>query len=178
MKTHVQQWESENWSDLRNRTWNLEIDYKPYPAIRHLDPDPVLRAVRQQKNMSIVGTHQELRYLLGKYRLFITTKATSTVSWIVATGKPLLFIDHYCHARLSEDAKDAFSESFFLFDQRDVDFELRLKKFLKRPFDEILEEWDNKLSQRLKTIEQFFGGEQQSSRNQIFDDIKHHCLKI
>ena len=59
--------------------------------------------------MSVVGTHQELRYLLGQYRMFITTKATSTVSWIVATGKPLLFIDHYCHARLSEDARDAFS---------------------------------------------------------------------
>ena len=157
---------------------NTDIDYKPYPAIRHLDPDPVLRAVNEQKNMSVVGTHQELRYLLGQYRMFITTKATSTVSWIVATGKPLLFIDHYCHARLSEDARDAFSQSFFLFDQRDVDFELRLKKFLKRPFDEILEEWDNKLSQRLKTIEQFFGGEQESHRIQIFDDIKHHCLNI
>ena len=91
----------------------LDIDYKPYPAIRHLDPDPVLRAVNEQKNMSVVGTHQELRYLLGQYRMFITTKATSTVSWIVATNKPLLFIDHYCHARLSEDARDAFSKSFF-----------------------------------------------------------------
>ena len=68
---------------------NTDIDYKPYPAIRHLDPDPVLRAVNEQKNMSVVGTHQELRYLLGQYRMFITTKATSTVSWIVATGKPL-----------------------------------------------------------------------------------------
>ena len=44
---------------------DLDIDYKPYPAIRHLDPDPVLRAVNEQKNMSVVGTHQELRYLLG-----------------------------------------------------------------------------------------------------------------
>ena len=128
--------------------------------------------------MSVVGTHQELRYLLGQYRLFITTKATSTVSWIVATGKPLLFIDHYCHARLSEDAKDAFSESFFLFDQRDFDFESRVKTFLKRPFDEILEEWESKSVQRLQTIKQFFGGDQERNRNQIFDDIKHHCLKI
>ena len=64
------------------------IDYKPYPAIRHLDPDPS-RAVNEQKNMSVVGTHQELRYLLGQYRMFITTKATSTVSWIVAAEKPL-----------------------------------------------------------------------------------------
>jgi len=157
---------------------DLEIDYKPYPAIRQLDPDPVLRAVNEKKNMSVVGAHQELRYLLGQYRLFITTKATSTVSWIVATGKPLLFIDHYCHARLSEDARDAFSQSFFLFDQRDVDFESRLKAFLKRPFDEILEEWDSKSLQRLQTIKQFFGGERKSHRNQIFDDIKHHCLNI
>jgi hypothetical protein len=157
---------------------DLEIDYKPYPAIRQLDPDPVLRAVNEQKNMSVVGTHQELRYLLRQYRLFITTKATSTVSWIVATGKPLLFIDHYCHARLSESARDAFSHSFFLFDQRDVDFESRLKTFLKRPFDEILEEWDSKSLQRFQTIEQFFGGEQKSHRNQIFNDIKNHCLNI
>ena len=157
---------------------NLDIDYKPYPAIRYLDPDPVLRAVNKQKNMSVVGTHQELRYLLGQYRMFITTKATSTVSWIVATNKPLLFIDHYCHARLSEDARDAFSKSFFLFDQRDDDFESRLKAFLKRPFDEIFEEWDNKSSQRLQAIEQFFGGKQESQRNQIFHDIKHHCLSI
>ncbi len=157
---------------------NLDIDYKPYPAIRHLDPDPVLRAVNEQKNMSVVGTHQELRYLLGQYRLFITSKATSTVSWIVATGKPLLFIDHYCHARLSEDARYAFSQSFFLFDQRDANFESQLKMFLKRPFDEILEEWDSKSLQRLQTIEQFFGGEQERYSNQIFDDIKHHCLNI
>jgi hypothetical protein len=157
---------------------DVDIDYKPYPAIRYLDRDPVLKAVNEQKNMSVVGTHQELRYLLGQYRLFITTKATSTVSWVVATGKPLLFIDHYCHARLSEDARDAFLQSFFLFDQRDVDFESRLKTFLRRPFDEILEEWDSKSLQRSKTIEQFFGGEQERDGNQIFHDIWHHCLSI
>ena len=128
--------------------------------------------------MSVVGTHQDLRYLLGQYRMFITTKATSTVSWIVATGKPLLFIDHYCHARLSDDARDAFSQSFFLFDQQDVDFEPRLKIFLERPFGEILEEWNDKALQRLQTIEQFFCGERENHRNQIFDDIEHHCLKI
>ena len=157
---------------------DVDIDYKPYPAIRYLDRDPVLKAVDEQKNMSVVGTHQELRYLLGQYRLFITTKATSTVSWVVATGKPLLFIDHYCHARLSEDARDAFLQSFFLFDQRDVDFESRLKTFLERPFDEILEEWDSKSLQRLQTIEKFFGGQRKSRGNQIFDDIKHYCLNF
>ena len=155
---------------------DLEIDYKPYPAIRQLDPDPVLSAVRRQRNMSVVGSHQELRYLLSRYRMFITSKATSTVSWIVATGKPLVFIDHCCHARLSEPARDAFANGFFLFDQSDADFEPCLKKFLQRSFDDILEEWNSKSVQRLKTIEQFFGGVQKSDRNQIFDEIKYHCL--
>ena len=155
---------------------DLEIDYKPYPAIRQLDPDLVLNAVKRQRNMSVVGSHKELRYLLSRYRMFITTKATSTVSWIVATGKPLVFIDHYCHARLSEPARDAFANGFFLFDQSEADFELCLKKFLQRSFDDILEEWNSKSAQRFKTIEQFFGGVQKSGRNQIFDEIKCHCL--
>ena len=155
---------------------NMRIDYKPYPAIRQLDPDPVLRAVEGEQNLAVVGTHQELRYILHKYRMFITTKATSTVSWLVATGKPLVFIDHYCHARLSEECRLAFSDGFFLFDQLEVDFESRLKTFLQRPFDEILEEWESKSKHRVETINQFFGGVQKNRRGQIFDDIKHYCL--
>ena len=34
VKTHVQQWEGEDWSDLSNRTWNLEIDYKNNLLVR------------------------------------------------------------------------------------------------------------------------------------------------
>ena len=71
---------------------------------------------------------------------------------------------------------DVFANGFFLFDQSDADFELRLRKFLQRSFDDILEEWNSKSAQRLKLIEQFFGGVQKSGRNQIFDEIKFHCL--
>ena len=109
---------------------NTGIDYKPYPAIRHLDPDPVLRAVNEQKNMSVVGTHQELRYLLGQYRMFITTKATSTVSWIVATGKPLLFIDHYCHARLQKMQETHFHKASFCLISEMLTLSRVLKHFL------------------------------------------------
>ena len=155
---------------------SLAIDYKPYPSVRQFDPDPVLKAVNEQKNMSVVGTHQDLRYLLNRYKMFITTKATSTVSWIVASKRPLVFIDHYCHARLSEEARQAFAESFFLFDQLDIGFEACLKEFLQRPFDEILEEWNSKSEQRLQTIENFFGGVQGTARSDIFEDIKRYCL--
>ena len=103
--------------------------------MRQLDQDPIIEKVNAWKNMSIVGAHQDLRYMLNWYRMFITTKATSTVSWIVATRKPLIFIDHKCHARLSEEARLAFSQGFFLFDQSDPDFELDLKLNIHNTFE-------------------------------------------
>ena len=46
-----------------------------------------------------------------------------------------------------------------------------LRKSLQSSFDDILEEWNSKGSQRKKTTEQFFSGVQKSGRNKIFDDI-------
>ncbi len=34
VKTHVMRWAGEDWSDMRNMTWNLEIDYKKKLLVR------------------------------------------------------------------------------------------------------------------------------------------------
>ena len=34
VKTHVQRWKGEDWSDINNQTWNLEIDYKKNIVVR------------------------------------------------------------------------------------------------------------------------------------------------
>ena len=154
------------------------IDYKPYPAIRQLDADPVIAAVKAQSNMSVIGTHEDLRYLLDRYEMFITSKATSTVSWIVATGKPLLFIDHYCDARLSDEARQAFAAAFFLFDQSAKNFENSLKDFLQQSMADIHQQWQAKSLQRSAIIAQFFSGAQTICRRTIFDDIKDNCMNI
>ena len=155
---------------------NNIVDYKPYPAIRQLDADPVISTAIAQANMNVIGTHEDLRYLLETYRLFITSRATSTVSWLVASEKPLVFIDHYCHARLSEPAAQAFSDAFFMFDQSENDFAFRLRDFLNRPFPEIEQEWKAKSSARGEVIELFFSGKVADCRNNIFNDIKQFCL--
>lgn len=152
------------------------INYKPYPAIRQLDKDPVINAVNAKVNMNVIGAHEELRYLMESYRLFITSRATSTVSWLVASGKPLVFIDHYCQARLSDSAKQAFSEAFFLFDQSKDNFAHELRNFLNRPFSEIEYEWDMKSSARCKVIKAFFNGKVADCQNKFFNDIREFCL--
>ncbi|MDA8881832.1 hypothetical protein N9I90_03855 [Alphaproteobacteria bacterium] len=154
------------------------IDYKPYPAIRQLDADPVIAAVDSQSNMSVIGTHEDLRYLLGRYEMFITSKATSTVSWLVATGKPLVFIDHICDARLSDEARHAFGESFFLFDQATKNFENSLKDFLQQSMADIHQQWQAKSVQRSAMVTQFFRGAKTDCRRTIFDDIKDKCMNI
>ena len=71
---------------------------------------------------------------------------------------------------------NAFADGLFLFDQSDANFEYPQRKFLRRSFDDILEEWNSKSAQRIKTIEQFFGGVHKIGRYKIFDEIKNHCL--
>ena len=154
------------------------IDYKPYPAIRQLDADPVIAAVNGQANMSVIGTHEDLRYLLDRYEMFITSKATSTVSWIVATGKPLVFIDHICDARLSDEARQAFGAAFFLFDQPAKNFDNSLKNFLQQSMEDVHQQWQAKSVQRSAIIAQFFSGTQTNCRRTIFDDIKDNCMNI
>ena len=128
--------------------------------------------------MSVIGTHEDLRYLLDRYEMFITSKATSTVSWIVATGKPLLFIDHYCDARLSDKARQAFGAAFFLFDQSAKNFENSLKDFLQQSMADIHQQWQAKSLQRSEIIAQFFSGAQTICRRKIFDDIRDYCMNI
>lgn len=142
--------------DLVFSRTNKTIHYKPYPSIRQLDRDPVLASVRAHSNMKVVGAHEELRYMLSDYRMFITTRATSTVSWAVASGRPLVFIDHFCHARLSNTARKAFAEAFFFFDQNDQDFHQALAKFLNLPFAEIEAQWEEKSLYREQTLHEFF----------------------
>ena len=66
--------------DVLNRVPH-PVDYKPYPAIRYADPEPVLKIIPKLQNIHITGEHTDLRYLLHKYRIIITSRATSTISW-------------------------------------------------------------------------------------------------
>ena len=94
------------------------------------------------------------------------------------TGKPLVFIDHICDARLSDEARQAFGAAFFLFDQAAKNFENSLKDFLQQSMADIHQQWQAKSVQRSVIIAQFFSGAQTICRWTIFDDIKEKCMNI
>jgi len=152
------------------------VDYKPYPSIRLIDPDSVLARIRDCDNINIVGTHCDMRYLAGKYRLIITTKATSTVSWALMSQRPVVFIDHFCHARLSPLARKALSNGIFVFDQADTDFHRALHEFLSRSFEEIEAEWIEKSDARQKLYSGFLGPQDYEAGKHISDTISQDLM--
>jgi len=134
-----------------------KVVYKTYPSDnRYADPDPLLRTLNNAKNISIFSRSLNLRYMVRRHSVIITSRATSTVSWCLMSSKPLIFIDFPDHASLSNGARKAFAEGLFLFDYVQPDFEKSLRDLLSMPIAEIEDLWRKKKGARDALIKEFF----------------------
>lgn len=124
------------------------ILYKPYPVHRYLDPDPVLEHASEIKNLKIFQDGDDLRFLLVNCRVVVTSRATSTLGWCIASGKPLVFIDYPTQLPLREDARKALERAIFVFDSAADDHHERLVSFLSQPIEEIERQWAEKAEAR------------------------------
>ncbi len=133
------------------------ITYKAYPECtkRYIDKDPVLDKISQYKNVSLFSDNIDARYLFEDYRIIIVSGATSTISWALYSGKPVVFINHKHKIPLSDDAHSWFSKSLFLFDDWDSDFYSRLRGLLSLPPDKIYHLWRKKENIRNKMISKY-----------------------
>ena len=120
------------------------LAYKPYPAIRYLDPDPIDALVRAAPNMTLYDGRLDLRYVVAGARLLITSAATSTLSWCLMAGRPLIFLDWPDFAPLQPAVRKALKKAVFLFDMSKADAAARLRAFLSRPLGAIDADWRDK----------------------------------
>jgi hypothetical protein len=134
-----------------------KVCYKNYPEDnrRYADKDPVLMEVCAQENMDLFSRKIDMRYLLSKHRVLVTTVATSTLSWLVMSGKPVVFINQIHNGPLTKNAHSIFSKGLFLFDNTEG-FHERLRNFLSLPIAEIEKLWTQKKGAREKMVKQFF----------------------
>ncbi len=118
------------------------VTYKPYSSgSRYADPNPVLTELGRHPRIKLYTAADDLRYMADRYRILVTARATSTVSWCLMAQKPLVYINHPDHAPLRPDARTAFVQALFLFDWDAHLFE-RLRDFLSQPLAEIEDAWD------------------------------------
>ena len=134
-----------------------KVLYKSYPeqTIRYPDLNPVFEVISKSKNIKLYDKKVDMRYLMMRHKVFITSKATSTVSWPMLSSKPLIFINQKS-SPLNSIAYESFKKSVFLFDDESPDFYKNILKLLSLPIGEIEDLWKSMASERNKTINIFF----------------------
>ena len=134
------------------------VCYKRYPEEnkRYIDKDPVINEIDGHNSIEVCDDDIDARYSLNKYKVIITSGATSTLSWAILSNRPVVLINSKNNIPLRPEILSVFSKSIFLFDDSDDNFHIRLKKFLSLPVKDIYTMWDRKESNRRLIIEQYF----------------------
>jgi len=134
------------------------VRYKIYPDDnrRFPDPDPVFKDAILADNIDFFSDKLDMRYLLEEHRILVTSQSTSTLSWPVMTGKPVIFINWKNNCPLTDDAHSSLSKGLFVFDDNDVGFHDKLRDFLSQPIEEIERLWELKRVYRKDMMVEFF----------------------
>ncbi|MGE0269847.1 MAG: hypothetical protein AB7M05_11660 [Alphaproteobacteria bacterium] len=140
-----------------------KVLYKPYPAIRYADANPVVAHARTVANLTIVDRAIDLRYMASDARVILTMRATSTLGWCFASKRPVVFIDLPSDNPLSKDAKDALKPSLFLFDASEPDWMESVVRLLSQDLNLLEDEWAHRKNSRAKALEALVFGPQQSA---------------
>ncbi|MBT6116305.1 MAG: GNAT family N-acetyltransferase, partial [Rhodospirillaceae bacterium] len=138
------------------------VAYKPYPAIRYLDPDPIDTLVSATPNMRLYDGRLDLRYVVAGARVLVTAAATSTLSWCLMADRPLIFLDSPDFAPLRPAVRRHLEKAAFVFDLGESNAVERLRAFLSRPLDAIEADWREKAASRAAFIAQYVDSGQPS----------------
>ncbi len=135
-----------------------KVCYKTYPEDnrRYADTDPVFNEVESANNLELFSVKIDMRYLIPKHQVFVTTCATSTLGWPVMSGKPVVFIDQKNNNPLTDDAFSSLAKGLFVFSDDEHNFHKKLRDFLSQPIEEIERLWKEKKSAREEMIKEYF----------------------
>jgi len=135
-----------------------ELLYKAYPEEnrRYPDNNPILDEAMHKKNIELFKDTVDMRYFIREYRVFVTSRATSTLSWLVFSGKPIIFINWCNDSPLTQEAYNSFSKAMFVFNSNEQDFYQQLLNFLSKPISEIELLYEGKKKSREYMIKEYF----------------------
>jgi hypothetical protein len=125
---------------------------KPYPVQRFADPEQIWQMpLPENVSLAPFGEFRQARWAAD---LLLLDISSSTISWAIATGLPLIYVDG-TRAPLTERAAMAARAGLFLFDAREAGWQRDIETLLVRPLSEIQAEWEEKAVAR-KSFDQRF----------------------
>ncbi len=155
-----------------------KILYKTYPEHyrRYADEDPIIAEVLASNNIGFFTQQTDMRYSVSKHQVFVTSKATSTLGWLVMSGKPVIFINWSDNMPLTDEAYKLIKNGLFLFDGNSKDEFKSMRVFLSKPIEEIERLWEEKLSYREDMIKYIFSSYQSGAGKRAAHAIKEKFL--
>ena len=132
------------------------VVFKPYPAHRYLDSDPLLEHAARQANIFVHEDRLDLRYLAREARILLTCGASSTVSRCLMSGRPTVFINSPDNNPLRDAVREEFAAGIFVFDGGAPAFHDTLRAFLSQPFEAIERAWEARAEARQRLITNYF----------------------
>mgnify|MGYP003969240151 FL=1 len=133
-----------------------KVQYKPYFSKRYTGDVIEIDKAKSKKNIFVNLDEIDLRYIVNKSRLIITSRSTSTVGWCIFSSKPVIYIENTDN-RLNKEASEIFKKSLFFFDVLDPKWKIKLYNLLKKDISTIENEWIEKQKLTDNLIYKFLG---------------------
>lgn len=122
--------------------------YKKYLAQLFTENPSDLLEAEFSVNINFDNKYENLSFILPDHKVLVTSRATSTLGWCLASKKPLVFINFPDHYPLTPEIEEIFKEGIFLFNANSNSFYQDVHELLSRPINEIESEWENKSEAR------------------------------
>ncbi len=146
--------------------------FKSYPGLKYSDPDPILKAARKQSNITVEDRAIDLRYLMSRAQVLVTSNATSTLGWCLVSQHPLIYIEQPGITPLSPRVREALESSVLFVDAGQPDYLAQAREILSLPLAEIEALWQARKNTRKQAIEDYFdGGNGNAGRTAAMDLI-------
>jgi len=155
-----------------------KVLYKPYPARRYLDPDPVIERVKATPSIGLFTEGIDLRYIARRSRVLVTSRATSTIVWCLLSGRPTVFIDVADQLPLRADTREALSAAAFVFETRREGWADEMRELLSRPLAEIERNYQEKSQARDAFMARYLSPHRSGAGERAAMEIIRHVASI
>ena len=115
--------------------------YKPYPVSLYPDNYEIKESVNKSNNIIYFEKDFDVSFVKNHAKILITSRATSTLGWCLASSLPVVFINYSSQMPVNDDFKKDIKKSLFYFEGDEEMFFENLRNFLQKPMEDIYRQW-------------------------------------
>ena len=139
---------------------NKRVIFKSYPRRNYIDSNPINEYAKKLDNIKVIEGDFDFRYVNSIGDVFIITVlgSTSTLTWMINLGKPIIYLHSNKSEFISEEALSMVKKFLIFIDRDNYNWEDNLKNILNKPYNELKKLWEDKKSDRDKYDEEWLTG--------------------